>query len=745
MKKAKLLLSTLAAMLIVFAVNAQPIYFQISDVMYANADTELQFNVQTHTDVNATYFRDFQLFFEYSGGAFGTNIFANGNVVVTPIGIMIADPTNILAPLYELVNPGADNGPTTFAVLTATTYPGALGGAALTIPAFGVFPYNHETPLTYVDWLQINITILDNVGFTPDIYLRQDKMDGGQYYTGTADATPIKYDDPSFYENDVITSWPGGVCEYTWDGGGDGTSWEDPMNWDPDGIPAMDCAVTIPDGAGTKGLITIGSAAVTGVLTVGSGVDLEILPAASLTTWGLFTNNGNLWVRDGGAFLDWVGSAGPGNITVERFLPMMPSGTNAGWHLVSAPLNNETTANWASYWVKAWMETANMYIDIDPCGGDAVAGNCCPPSLFSVPLVPGLGFAVKKFDLYACGISIPGCATQPTQDELIEFTGTMANLNLGGSMPFTASNVGVPSPLFDNWNLLGNPFTASIDIEMVTFDPALAPTANYYNEASQSYVWYTKGFGGVGSQYVPPTQGAFFLAGGPGVQTLTGAERTVAGAAMFYNDQANTLKLEASNDAVGTVDHAWVTFNEEATAGFDWTLDAKKLLAKNEMTPQIYTVSNNENFAANVMPAANAVPLNFETMVDGSFTITMTDTDFENVYLADNNTGVIHDFSANSEYHFNAFADDNADRFTIFFKLSDNMENGASAWAYNDNIYVHVTNPGAEVVIYNVIGQEVYRGLATETISTIQMNVSDNYIVKVFTAEGVMTQKVNVN
>jgi hypothetical protein len=749
MKKAKLLLSTLAAMLIVFAVSAQPIYFQISDVMYANGDTELQFNVQTHTTVPATYFRDFQLFFDYDGGAFGTNIFANGNVYVTPVGIMLnPDPFLILGDLYNLVNPGADNGPTTFAVLTATAYPGSAGGAALTIPAFGTFPYNNEVPLAWVDWLQINITIADDVAFMPNVMLRHDKMDGGQYYTGTADATPIKYDDPGFYENDVITAWPGD-CAYTWDGGGDGTSWEDAMNWNPDGIPDFDCETTIPDGSGAKGLITIGGAAATAALTVGSGVDLEILGGASLTTWGLFTNNGNFYVRDGGAYLDWAGFAGTGMVTVERFLPMMPSGTNAGWHLVGAPTNNEVTGNWASYWVKAWLETGNTYVDVDPCGGDATAGNCCPPSAFNVPLIPGIGFAVKKFDNYACGITIPGCAAAPTQDQMIEFTGTMANLNTGGgSIPFTASNFGVPGPQYDNWNLFANPYPASIDVEAIVFDlPNMAPTVNYYDEMSQSYVWYTQGAGGPGSQFIPPTQGVFCLATGAGNFTLTGAERTVAGAAMFYNDQAKTLKLEASNVAIGTVDHAWITFNEEASNGFDLTLDAKKMLAKNEMTPQIYTVSENAQYAANVMPAANVVPLNFEAMVAGTYTITAAETDFDHVYIVDAKTGVIQDLNANPVYTFTAEAEEDAARFTIHFTdISGALEaNGAVVYGYGSEIHVNVMNPNAEVAIYNLVGQEVYRTNVNETFNVITMNdVNTYYVVKVYTENNVVTEKVYV-
>lgn len=32
-------------------------------------------------------------------------------------------------------------------------------------------------------------------------------------------------------------------AQYTWDGGGDGTSWNDAMNWDRDEVPALDSMV----------------------------------------------------------------------------------------------------------------------------------------------------------------------------------------------------------------------------------------------------------------------------------------------------------------------------------------------------------------------------------------------------------------------------------------------------------------------------------------------------------------------
>jgi hypothetical protein len=332
---------------------------------------------------------------------------------------------------------------------------------------------------------------------------------------------------------------------------------------------------------------------------------------------------------------------------------------------------------------------------------------------------------------------------------MIEFTGTMANLNTGGgSIPFTASNVGVPGPQYDNWNLFANPYPASIDVEAIVFDlPNMAPTVNYYDEMSQSYVWYTQGAGGPGSQFIPPTQGVFCFATGAGNFTLTGAERTVAGAAMFYNDQANTLKLEASNVAIGTVDHAWITFNEEASNGFDLKLDAKKMLAKNEMTPQIYTVSENAQYAANVMPAANVVPLNFEAMVAGTYTITAAETDFDHVYIVDAKTGVIQDLNANPVYTFTAEAEEDAARFTIHFTdISGALEaNGAVVYGYGNDIHVNVLNPNAEVAIYNLVGQEVYRTNVNETFNVITMNdVNTYYVVKVYTENNVVTEKVYV-
>ncbi|MCB0203750.1 MAG: hypothetical protein KDH89_02875, partial [Anaerolineae bacterium] len=68
----------------------------------------------------------------------------------------------------------------------------------------------------------------------------------------------------------------------TWDGGGDGVSWSDPLNWDPDGVPTAADDVEFT----TNVTVNIDVAAVVNALTL-TAATLE--GSGDLTIQGLFT------------------------------------------------------------------------------------------------------------------------------------------------------------------------------------------------------------------------------------------------------------------------------------------------------------------------------------------------------------------------------------------------------------------------------------------------------------------------
>lgn len=168
-------------------ITAQPqLTWRFANAEVINAGTQLQFDVEVKADAGVTYHRDLQIYFDYNTAGFGSDIVANGYVTVTPLALMNTH--------YVVVN-SADNTSSKFAVITEATNEMTQSGSAT---------YFNEMPTTFTGLLQFTIDILDNTamaGISFDAFL----MNGGQYYQSTSNTDPIKYADPSAYDNDLST------------------------------------------------------------------------------------------------------------------------------------------------------------------------------------------------------------------------------------------------------------------------------------------------------------------------------------------------------------------------------------------------------------------------------------------------------------------------------------------------------------------------------------------------------------
>jgi hypothetical protein len=574
-----------------------------------------------------------------------------------------------------------------------------------------------------------------------------------------------------------LTPWPLPSTVNTWTDGTSDHMWETNGNWSAGHPPMGTEDVDIPYLTTKAGPVVIaGPAVVGGLLHVFPLAEINIVPGGSLTTNGLYQNDGLLVILSNatgaaGSFIDNGGLAGGGTYRYDRFLvsddniPPFPSPippNPEGWHFVASPVNNAFTADFTSYWVKEWNPLVNSFFDIDPwvfpCGysngatglnimqGYSVKRNIDylydvnNPAPCLTGIIPPLGDMIS-FGGNAYGAGVPaiggGWIWAPATTTQTAF---MPNVNTGGY----AGNVnwlGV-----SQWNLLGNPYSASIDNAAFTagFPIQVNPSIAYYDNSILNYVYWAAG---VGSPFIPATQGFMVEVNTPGfagVVIANNAMRTHAGAGTYYKSEINDLlTLQATGN--GLSDVTYVRFLEEANASFDRSFDAHKLISDVEGVPQIYTTVSSEMLAINAMPATDAVPMTFVSKTSATYTIEAIETsEFATVILEDLATGIKTDLLAGS-YSFEYTTGTNYG-FVIHFAPLGTPElnaNSINIWANDHKIYVQAPATTGDIVVYNMMGQEVVRTEIETGLNVIPMiNANTYYIVKVIGSDVTETGKV---
>ncbi len=395
-----------------------------------------------------------------------------------------------------------------------------------------------------------------------------------------------------------------------------------------------------------------------------------------------------------------------GSASVDRFFTGDPTGSD-DWHLVSSPVVATTAAVFTGMYLQSFDETTNSYTEIaDPATNLGV---------------------MQGYGLY----SMLNTANTVT------FSG---DLNLGSqSAGFTADNLG--------WNLLGNPFVSSIDWETVTIPSGMSNEVHYIEATTGNDLSYVKGTGGTGSEYIGPMQGFFVMGTGAGTLTLGYAQQTHTGSDNFYkSENPNLLVLQASGQNYS--DQTWIHFNDLAGVEHDGIYDAyKRISLSNPELPQIFSYTpSGVKLSINGMPQASTVPVGFTAIESGIFTITAVETgEFANIYLEDTFTGMITDLLTNS-YTFNFNAGDQENRFIVHFTplaVDENNTSLTNIFAYGKDAYVYVpSGTQGTIMVYDLMGQEVYSTPITGPTNKITLDKSAYYVVKVLSNESVVAKKV---
>jgi hypothetical protein len=103
----------------------------------------------------------------------------------------------------------------------------------------------------------------------------------------------------------LVLGLSGGALAVDWDGGGDGTSWSDGVNWDGDTKPTSSDNATI-DGSSTTYTVTLSGTEVVDAVGVQNASTLTVATGATLTVNG--AGGGTFWISKAAAEINVQGT-----------------------------------------------------------------------------------------------------------------------------------------------------------------------------------------------------------------------------------------------------------------------------------------------------------------------------------------------------------------------------------------------------------------------------------------------------
>ena len=382
--------------------------------------------------------------------------------------------------------------------------------------------------------------------------------------------------------------------------------------------------------------------------------NFNVMPEKQLTLNGNFLNTGNFTIKSDingtGSLLDNGTINGSGSFTVEQFLTGGVAVQDI-WHYVTPQAENvfSTVFNTAS--LLFYNETINSFIPI------------LSPN---IPLNIMQGYAA----------SFEGNNTVYYSGNLL--TGIQSISGLTYTNNSTAN--------YDGYNLVGNPYPSTINIESNGVSLNNLGNAFYFwdnslNEGFGDFAVYVRGGSGINgaTQYIAPGQGFFLKVDSPGntgIFSMGNSARTHYAQPFYRDPEVNSLRLIA--EGVVFSDETIICFNENATNVFDSEFDAYKFLINDNINHLYSKTSDDFGLAINTFPEALLsssidVTLNYEVVESGAYTISAYQlesfTDIP-ISLEDIQTGIITDFYENPVYIFTANTGDDPARFIVHFNTS---------------------------------------------------------------------------
>jgi len=333
-------------------------------------------------------------------------------------------------------------------------------------------------------------------------------------------------------------------------------------------------------------------------------------------------------------------------------------------------------------------------------------------------------------------LSTTGYSVQSVSDGTINFVG----------MPNTANQQINVTKTTEGWNLLGNPFAATIDWEDAAniLISNVSPTVYFWN--GSTFATYTRGGQSTNgaTQYIPKMQGFFVKTVQPSVVYINAGARTFVNQNFYKNENevSENLKLKVSNNIYS--DETIINFNSESSNNFDNESDASKLFSLNAEVPQIFSYCEGERLVINSLPEVSEnliIPIGFKAGKSGNYNLEFSENQITNqdVYIEDLKTKTII-LKSELPYNFLYNTLDNENRFNILFAKNvtdiNNLKSGINIYSTQNEVYVQLPENSfnANIEIIDITGKIIYSENVVNQLNKITLNqASGIYIVKVKT------------
>ncbi len=351
------------------------------------------------------------------------------------------------------------------------------------------------------------------------------------------------------------------------------------------------------------------------------------------------------------------------DITLESTGTDLEITDNEGWRLISSPAEDATIANllsetWTQGFPGAAEETgqASVLVWNEGDGNINERGFSEPASADDV-LDAGQAISVFIYE------------DEDPFEEGIE-TGFPKNLNVEGNV-----HTGTVSPdvsltesaggyidAEDGWNLVGNPYNATIDWDADTgwTREGLDNVIYIYDPETQDYLTWNGTTGTLGDGLIAPWQGFWVKANNTGTPELTMTEDVQNGSTTFYSQSETgeiVFNLESGEHRSQTI----MVFHPEANHGYD-AFSAYQLQSMSADYLTLFT-----RFADDPAMDIQSVPTELTEATEFELGINASDISEEmelswdmegipegfSIELIDNTTGVVLDMAASDHYHFN--------------------------------------------------------------------------------------------
>lgn len=341
--------------------------------------------------------------------------------------------------------------------------------------------------------------------------------------------------------------------------GANGTDWNNADNWSQ-GVPESNHFVTIPS-EGINNFPALTSTPTVKGITLKSDAQL----------------NGQEHITSSQS------------VTIERQFLLSTNAQNLRWAYYASPFQNTTLEQ---------MKSTNKSIDLYAAAYRKIESenindswNLALSQNEILPTAEGIALAAVYDDTE----NSTGGTAVSDNFYLMKQNGSLLNLNADIEATLTIQNS-------NGWNLIGNPYLASIDWthESWDFSNLQSPSAYILDPSTGSYITLKNDGTTIpsgGSTRIAPLQGFFVDAISASNFVIPKAARSILSSS-FFKSATTDASLSLSVRSNDFTDETIIEFNPEASNGFSIG-DARKMWASNSQIPQIATLCEGQSLVKN--------------------------------------------------------------------------------------------------------------------------------------------------